>query len=600
MRIVSCAAMAALLASPATVQAGEYEIPLFFSADDLNYESFVNLRVERRDVGPIEIVGYDDEGNEHGPVELTVPRFNNWALTFVSVLTSGDIENGNTEKGLSAGLGDGVGDWRLVFRVDDGNPVSWEPPQVEITIRSYAGRKTSNLFVPIDQSRPSPTDFFVIGKHSQWCCPTHHSIPTLPHPYDTDRTAIIRIFNRQDHYVRVYIKSDLTAGKTTCEIPPHASLTKTGRELYDLMKPHFGSLYDGQLWELEVREVIIPDDHEPTAYCGPLKSGGSRRTDGHSIGVMAIFKDVDGNLADLISSDPRNMLSETTLVKPHRSVAGSAFQITPRYYGSYKKDEDGEGTISIREFTQTWRDAAEYSIARWEQVITTDYTGGRIPFGIGILDVDDLLIRFLWGDCGPRVSACAAPDYSTAIPGEDGFSLGRPKSGRVIFDPKYWNEEGVQRHTLADSTMIHEIGHVLGIGIGSAWLELVNDDDPARPYFTGSRAIAEFKRLYPVQYRRSVENGYSGVPLVSDAQDEVRGTRGALAHWDGEYVTTDVMAYFAKEDQLTRVTLGALEDLGYDVDKVMADVVDRTYEEYQQREGQVSTVFPALSIREMR
>ena len=55
----------------------------------------------------MQIDAYDDEGMHHGPLTLdldpgTTAHFN-----------SDDLEEGNSEKGLTAGTGAGKGDWRL-------------------------------------------------------------------------------------------------------------------------------------------------------------------------------------------------------------------------------------------------------------------------------------------------------------------------------------------------------------------------------------------------------------------------------------------------------------------------------------------------------
>ena len=58
------------------------------------------------------ITGIDDAGVEHGPVTLTLDA------RATAHFNSGDIEQGNEEKGLSGGLGDGEGDWRLRLESD--------------------------------------------------------------------------------------------------------------------------------------------------------------------------------------------------------------------------------------------------------------------------------------------------------------------------------------------------------------------------------------------------------------------------------------------------------------------------------------------------
>ena len=61
------------------------------------------------EAGTVAVEGLDDSGTVHGPSMLSVPA--RGAAHF----NSGDLERGNTAKGLSAGVGDGDGDWRLRF-----------------------------------------------------------------------------------------------------------------------------------------------------------------------------------------------------------------------------------------------------------------------------------------------------------------------------------------------------------------------------------------------------------------------------------------------------------------------------------------------------
>ena len=80
---------------------------LFPAASD---ERWIGVaRVFNGHVGDITvtIVGYDDAGNQHGPVSLSIEE------DAVVHLNSDDTEHGSASRGLPAGLGDGEGDWYL-------------------------------------------------------------------------------------------------------------------------------------------------------------------------------------------------------------------------------------------------------------------------------------------------------------------------------------------------------------------------------------------------------------------------------------------------------------------------------------------------------
>ena len=80
---------------------------LFPSASSPHWEGFARIVNHSDEPGTVRILGIDDLGMEHGPVELSLEA------GAVAHFNSGDLESGNSEKGLSAGLGDGEGDWRL-------------------------------------------------------------------------------------------------------------------------------------------------------------------------------------------------------------------------------------------------------------------------------------------------------------------------------------------------------------------------------------------------------------------------------------------------------------------------------------------------------
>ena len=92
---------------PSAVAAGSHTIALFPSASSPHWAGFARVINHSGESGTVRIFGIDDRGHEHGPVEFTLEA---WAAMHFN---SGDIEEGNAGKGLSEGLGDGEGDWRL-------------------------------------------------------------------------------------------------------------------------------------------------------------------------------------------------------------------------------------------------------------------------------------------------------------------------------------------------------------------------------------------------------------------------------------------------------------------------------------------------------
>ena len=95
----------------------EHILPLFLAADSPGFmgvtqEGFIRV-INHSDVeATVAISGYDDAGEHRGPVTLTL------GAKRTIHLNSGNVENGDAEKGLPTGLGPATGDWRLHLRSD--------------------------------------------------------------------------------------------------------------------------------------------------------------------------------------------------------------------------------------------------------------------------------------------------------------------------------------------------------------------------------------------------------------------------------------------------------------------------------------------------
>ena len=90
-----------------------HTIPLFPSDSDAHGRQGI-AQVRNRSARPadVRIVAMDDGGREYGPLRLFVEA------NGIAELDSGDIENGNPDRGLYGGTGPGLGDWRLQLSSD--------------------------------------------------------------------------------------------------------------------------------------------------------------------------------------------------------------------------------------------------------------------------------------------------------------------------------------------------------------------------------------------------------------------------------------------------------------------------------------------------
>lgn len=105
----------------------EHILPLFVSeanampsASGVVQQGFIRIINHSDKEATVAISGYDDAGEHRGPVTLTLgPKR-------TVHLNSGNVENGDAEKGLPEGLGSATGDWRLHLRSEqDIEPVAY-------------------------------------------------------------------------------------------------------------------------------------------------------------------------------------------------------------------------------------------------------------------------------------------------------------------------------------------------------------------------------------------------------------------------------------------------------------------------------------------
>ena len=204
---------------------------------------------------------------------------------------------------------------------------------------------------------------------------------------------------------------------------------------------------------------------------------------------------------------------------------------------------------------QLFQDAA----ARWETVIQGDLPnaplsksanqcGQNEPSYNGT--VDDVVI---YAEVGPR----------------DGPGGILASAGPCLLRSGGLTTYGVMNFDSADSsgpdlfeTILHEMGHVLGIGTLWNNFGLVNYSNascPANPRYTGSNARQEWLAL----------GGSGDVPVE---QDGGGGTR--CGHWDENTFNQELMTGYsegAAAEPLSRMTIGSLQDMGYGVNKNAAD-----------------------------
>ena len=465
------------------------------------------------------ITGYDDAGNVYGPIE-----YHGRDLT----ISSWGIENGNPSKGLPTGLGNGEGNWRLVISALDD----------QLEVHAFANNRH--------------TDGPLASLH--WTAESFDRSPGWPPgalyvrlDWSLSRQVssfFVRIFNRTDTPRDLELSMIWAGAYGYLTLAPYSAVALTEKELIELMDAQW--VFDSSVGG---RPVI------PGLAIRPLGEAAV-----HDIGAMVLAVNRNGTLTNL--SGPPVALRPGE--PPPRESSGE-FNITLDFMEGLHDD---------------WKAAARYAANRIEQIVVADYPtstvnslcGTAVPHGLR--EVDDLLIRIEWVDPGPTSIAGDARICSDVR--TSGFAGRRPNGGIVTIP---WANQSLgpgrffgDGAVYADTVLLHEMLHVLGIGSGDVWHESghvhLNTD---RPSFTGPNAVEQFRITHPVQYRSAVRFGFPGVPLNSDG-----------VHWSDEGIDTpdgrdgtfhvfgDIMN-IGGASKITGVSVGTLHDLGYGVDYSMAD-----------------------------
>ncbi|HEX7022873.1 MAG TPA: leishmanolysin-related zinc metalloendopeptidase [Trueperaceae bacterium] len=218
------------------------------------------------------------------------------------------------------------------------------------------------------------------------------------------------------------------------------------------------------------------------------------------------------------------------------------------------------------------RQVFERAAQRWAEVITGDlpdmsvsdswvkaYCGDEFSYSG---TVDDILIfakiEAIDGPYGVLGQAGACIDRS-AVQG------GYPAVGVMIFDSA--DIAMMESSGMLTGTILHEMGHVIGLN-AYAWDRLgylsYNGPDCLHSdsvLFAGANGVREWSTL----------GGSGNVPVEDNGQP---GT--ACSHWDEETFGNELMTgYASPEMPLSRLTVGALDDLGYAVEYSAADTYSR-------------------------
>lgn len=200
--------------------------------------------------------------------------------------------------------------------------------------------------------------------------------------------------------------------------------------------------------------------------------------------------------------------------------------------------------------TATQRAVFEVAAARWSEIIIGDLPNAVVNGET----IDDVLIEArglsldgpngLLGRAGPTRLRSGSRLPITGVMEFDIGDLARLEAEGGLLD-----------------VIIHEMGHVLGIGTIWQIQNLLVGAGSANPTYVGQNGMREFSALIGAQ-------GMTPVPLENTGG---QGTRDG--HWRETVFGNELMTGFLNlgPNPLSRLTVGSLEDLGYAVNYTAAD-----------------------------
>ncbi|WP_202921233.1 pre-peptidase C-terminal domain-containing protein [Anatilimnocola aggregata] len=202
-------------------------------------------------------------------------------------------------------------------------------------------------------------------------------------------------------------------------------------------------------------------------------------------------------------------------------------------------------------FTASQRAIFERAAAKWEAIIVGDLPNATYN-GVA---VDDLLIH----------ASSAVIDGVNGVLGQAGYDRLRssgtrlPYHGNMEFDSA--DLASMEANGSLFNVIVHEMGHVLGIGTLWQSRGLLVGAGTSNPLYTGAQAVAAYNGIFGTRA--------TGVPVESGGGS---GTRDA--HWGEATFRTEIMTGFINSGSspLSRITIASLADLGYSVSYARADL----------------------------
>jgi hypothetical protein len=325
----------------------------------------------------------------------------------------------------------------------------------------------------------------------------------------------------------------------------------------------FGTARDlGTLTSLRtITNLVMADGHD--WYRFSMSGAGSS-----SDFVGLSFQNTQGNLAlELYNSSGTRLAAGNGLTDSERislanraagtyyvhvlGVSGArnpsySLQVDPGTITTTPAPTSGAFDVQLRfsGLSSTQQAIFQQAAARWESIIVGDLPNATHNG----LAVDDLLIeaRGVYIDGRGGILGQAGPDRFRS-------SSGLPYHGVMEFDTA--DLSAMQSNGTLLGVIMHEMGHVLGIGTLWSSKGLLVGASTSNPRFIGAQAVAAYNAIFGASS--------TGVPVEAGGG---AGTRNS--HWRESIFGTELMTGWVGPGSnmpISRITVGSLADIGYSV-----------------------------------
>lgn len=212
-------------------------------------------------------------------------------------------------------------------------------------------------------------------------------------------------------------------------------------------------------------------------------------------------------------------------------------------------------TFPDSSLTTSQKAVFQQAASRWQEIIVGDLPNVTDPSTGQV--IDDILIQ----------ATAPTIDGAGGILGQAGptevrtGAKGLPWKGIMEFDSA--DVAAMEADGTFKDVILHEMGHVLGFGTLWQSFGLVTGLGGTNPLYVGTNALREYRSLF-------------GVPTATGVPVENQGGAGtAGGHWRESVFVTELMTGYAEaagtKMPISRVTVGAFQDLGYQVNYAKAD-----------------------------